>query len=591
MRPALRTGMTLTVIWLLFLAFNLVWVGKLPDIRWDFSPEKTNSLSPQVRQLLVSLQHPLDLYYFNANNDPKRSYALKRYGKRIEDRLLEYEKAAKGMINLHLVDPLPFSEDAYKARLFGLDDHEGFLGLVGTRAGHRAQRIESFSLDRETLLEYEIGHLIYKLQRPERPVVGLLSGLAMGESASRLLKELQRHFNLVDLGAATQRVPEQVKTLMVVQPQALPEQSLYEIEQFVLRGGRLMVFIDPVSEQKSNLTSTKAKTNTSTDSNTRLPELLAAWGIQMPTDKFLIDHRYAASQVPEPGNLKAPYPGRLNLPRQAMSTHDISTWKLNTVTVSSSGVLIRRPKGRTTFTPLLQSSGQSELLETNQLVSATEFDSMSNDASNQAQSQVIAARIEGPAYSIFPDGVEGKPAGLQNEAQIHVVVVADTDLLTDQVNSSAADSNTLFILNTLDNLSADDALTNIRPRAPADRPPNVLDRMRNSALQAYGQKAIELEKRLLRTEQEWQMLSPTAVSLGSQAVDTSTQLVALNKERLRLPMELHALKAEAYAQVDRLEFTIKMVVTLAIPLMLCLVAWLVFLGNRRRRLQADVVLH
>ena len=581
MRPPLRTGMTLTVILLLFLAFNLVWIEKLPNIRWDFSQGKTHTLSPQVRQLLASLESPLDLYYFNANSDPKRSYALERYGKRIEDRLMEYEKAAKGMINLHLIDPVPFSEDAYKAKLFGLDDNAGFLGLIGTRAGHGAQRIESFSLDRETLLEYEISHLIYKLQHPERPVIGLLSGLAMGESAGRLLGELQRHFNLVNLGATTERIPEQVKTLMVVHPHALPEQSLYEIEQFVLKGGKLMAFIDPLSEQSSNITS----------ANTRLAELLAAWGIQIPADKFLVDHRYAASQASVPGKLTVQHPGRLNLPRQAMNTEDPSTWKLNTVTVSSSGALFRSKKGRTTLTPLLQSSGQSKLLETNRFASATEVDSTADEASSQAQHHVIAARIEGPAYSAFPDGIGGQPAGLQKAAQIHVVVVADTDLLTDQINSSAPDSNALFILNTLDNLAAGDVLTNIRPRAPAQRSPNRLDQMRDSAVHTYAQKATELEQRLLRTEKEWQMLRPTAVPLGSQTVDSTTQLVALNKERLRLPMELHALRTETYAQVHRLEFAIKMLVTLAIPLTLCLVAWGVFLGNRRRRLQASTVLH
>ncbi|MFL9673178.1 Gldg family protein [Pseudomonas marginalis] len=581
MRPTLRTGMTLTVILLLFLAFNLVWVGKIPDIRWDFSQGKTHTLSPQVRQLLASLESPMDLYFFNAHDAPERSYALKRYGKRIEDRLMEYEKAAKGMINLHLIDPMPFSKDAYKARLFGLDNNGGFMGLIGTRAGYGAQRIESFSLDREPLLEYEISHLIYKLQHPERPVIGLLSGLAMGESSGRLLKQLQRHFNLVNLGAATDPVPEQVKTLMVVHPQALPEQALYQIEQFVLKGGKLMAFIDPLSEQSSNITS----------ANTRLADLLAAWGIQMPADKFLLDHRYAALQAPVNGKPTVQHPGRLTLPRQAMNTDDPSTWKLNTVTVSSSGALFRRQKGRTTLSPLLHSSGQSELRETTRLASATEFDSTADEASSQAQRYVIAARIEGPAYSAFPDGIEGQPAGVQKAAQIHVVVVADTDLLTDQINRSAPDNNALFILNTLDNLSADDVLTHIRPRALAQRSPNRLDQMRDSAAHAYAQKATELEQRLLRTEHEWQMLRPTQVQLGSQTVDTTTQLVALNKERLRLPMELHALKAEAYAQVHRLELAIKMVVTLAIPLMLCLAAWVVFLRNRRRRLQAGVAFY
>ncbi|MCP5972661.1 GldG family protein, partial [Klebsiella pneumoniae] len=85
------------------------------------------------------------------------------YGRRVEDVLKAFEKAANGLINLHIINPAPFSEDAYKASLFGLDDTQGFLGLIGTRAGQGAQRIEAFRPEHESLLEYEISHLIYKL--------------------------------------------------------------------------------------------------------------------------------------------------------------------------------------------------------------------------------------------------------------------------------------------------------------------------------------------------------------------------------------------------------------------------------------------
>ncbi|KTC54352.1 ABC transporter [Pseudomonas fluorescens ABAC62] len=576
MRTALRTGLTLTVTMLLLLAFNLVWVGKLPDIRWDFSREKIHTLSPQTQQFLTSLAHPLDLYYFNAHNAPTRTYALKRYGKRVEDLLLEYEKTAGGMINLHLIDPSAFSEDAYKAGLFGLDDTAGFMGLIGTRAGHGAQRIESFSLEREPLLEYEISHLIDKLQRPERSIIGLLPGLAMEETSGRLLKELQRHFNLVKLGANTERIPEHVNTLMVVHPRELSERSLYGIEQFVLKGGKLMMFIDPVTQQHSNTPLT----------HNRLAEVLDAWGIQMPADKFVADHRYAAVVPPQPGHPAMLHPGKLDLPRQALNAHDISSRNVSNITVSSGGAFTRRPNGRTNVTPLLQSSGQSALLGTDQLAVATEFDPIAAVAATQRQHHVIAARIDGPAYSVFPDGIEGQPPGVQTAAQINVVVIADTDLLTDEVISAAPNGNILFVLNTLDNLSASDALFSVRPRAPANSPLNVLERMRDNAANAYGEKAAELERRLLSTEQEWRRLSPPPVDLGSQAVDTTPQMVALNKERLRLPIELQALRAETYAQVRRVELALKLAVTLAIPLMLCLIAWVVFLANRRRRQQA-----
>ncbi|WP_426108885.1 Gldg family protein [Pseudomonas sp. TWR1-1-4] len=576
MRSSLRTSMTLAVTFLLFLAFNLVWIGKLPDIRWDLSEHKIHTFAPAVKQLLTTLEDPVDLYYFNSSNDPKRSYAVQRYSKRIEDLLKEYEKTANGMINLHLIEPAPFSEDAYKARLSGLDDNAGFLGLIGTRVGHGVRRIGSFSLDQEPLLEYEIGHLLYKLQHPERPVIALLSGLAMDKSASRLLQELQQEFDLVNLEPAAASIPQQIKTLMVVHPQALPERTVYVIEQFVLKGGRLMMFIDPLTEQRPNLPS----------GNTRLSELLAAWGIQMPANQLVVDDVYTPRETQG-----APNQVRLNLPRQAMNTHDISTWNLSRVTVSSSGALSPLSKSRTTFTPLLQSSEQSVLLDVNGLTSATAIDALIEEAAKQERQHVIAARIEGPSYSVFPDGIKGQPPGLQKAAQIHVVVVADTDMLMDKVNDSAPDGNALFVLNTLDNLSVPDTLAAIRPRAPQETSPNRLERMRNVAKQAYRLKAGELERRLQRTEQEWQRLSPWTTALGTQAVDTTTQLQALNKERLRLPMELHTLEHEAYAQVRRLEWVIKLTVTFAIPVTLCLIAWLVFLGQRRRRLKAGNLIH
>jgi len=576
MRSSLRTSMTLAVTFLLFLAFNLVWIGKLPDIRWDLSEHKIHTFAPAVKQLLTTLEDPVDLYYFNSSNDPKRSYAVQRYSKRIEDLLKEYEKTANGMINLHLIEPAPFSEDAYKARLSGLDDNAGFLGLIGTRVGHGVRRIGSFSLDQEPLLEYEIGHLLYKLQHPERPVIALLSGLAMDKSASRLLQELQQEFDLVNLEPAAASIPQQIKTLMVVHPQALPERTVYAIEQFVLKGGRLMMFIDPLTEQRPNLPS----------GNTRLSELLAAWGIQMPADQLVVDDVYTPRETQGARNQV-----RLNLPRQAMNTHDISTWNLSRVTVSSSGALSPLSKSRTTFTPLLQSSEQSVLLDVNGLTSAAAIDALIEEAAKQERQHVIAARIEGPSYSVFPDGIKGQPPGLQKAAQIHVVVVADTDMLMDKVNDSAPDGNALFVLNTLDNLSVPDTLAAIRPRAPQETSPNRLERMRNVAKQAYRLKAGELERRLQRTEQEWQRLSPWTTALGTQPVDTTTQLQALNKERLRLPMELHTLEHEAYAQVRRLEWVIKLTVTFAIPVTLCLIAWLVFLGQRRRRLKAGNLIH
>ncbi len=579
MGSAFRAGMTLLVISLLFLAFNLVWVPKLPTVRWDFSEEKIHTLSPAAQQLLLSLESPLDLYYFNTLNAPQKSQALERYGRRVEDVLKAFEKAANGLINLHIINPAPFSEDAYKARLFGLDDTQGFLGLIGTRTGQGAQRIEAFRPEHESLLEYEISHLIYKLGQPERATIGLLSGLALDKSASELLGLIREQFNVVELAANIAQVPSSIATLIVVQPHALPERALYAIEQSVLKGTQLMMFLDPVSEMGAD----------AVPANARMEGLLNAWGIQMPADKLLVDNLYASSATPGPGMPRVLHPARLHLPSQAMTPTDVSAWGLDAVMVSSSGALSLAPKSRSLLTPLLLSSRQSALLDAKRFGSATTFDSLIDETATSGQRHVIAARVEGPAYSAFPDGLKGQPPGLQKAELIQMVVVADTDLLADTV-SHARNGNAQFVLNTLDNLAAPEALQRIRSRVMR-QPLHRLEHMRDEAAQAYRKNSLELQRRLEQTEQAWRELNPAHTRLITQAVDTNTQLQVLNKERLQLPIELHTLKAQAYAPVQRFERQLKGLMVVPLPLLLCLIAGLLFLYQRKRRLLALATFH
>ncbi|ETK38998.1 ABC transporter [Pseudomonas fluorescens FH5] len=571
--------MTLLVISLLFLAFNLVWAPKLPTVRWDFSEEKIHTLSPAAQQLLLSLESPLDLYYFNTLNAPQKSQALERYGRRVEDVLKAFEKAANGLINLHIINPAPFSEDAYKARLFGLDDTQGFLGLIGTRTGQGAQRIEAFRPEHESLLEYEISHLIYKLGQPERATIGLLSGLALDKSASELLGLIREQFNVVELAANIAQVPSSIATLIVVQPHALPERALYAIEQSVLKGTQLMMFLDPVSEMGAD----------AVPANARMEGLLNAWGIQMPADKLLVDNLYASSATPGPGMPRVLHPARLHLPSQAMTPTDVSAWGLDAVMVSSSGALSLAPKSRSLLTPILLSSRQSALLDAKRFGSATTFDSLIDETATSGQRHVIAARVEGPAYSAFPDGLKGQPPGLQKAELIQMVVVADTDLLADTV-SHARNGNAQFVLNTLDNLAAPEALQRIRSRVMR-QPLHRLEHMRDEAAQAYRKNSLELQRRLEQTEQAWRELNPAHTRLITQAVDTNTQLQVLNKERLQLPIELHTLKAQAYAPVQRFERQLKGLMVVPLPLLLCLIAGLLFLYQRKRRLLALATFH
>ncbi|MGY2292971.1 Gldg family protein [Pseudomonas sp. SDO528_S397] len=503
------------------------------------------------------------------------------YARQVEALLREYESLAKGKINLHLINPTPFSEEEYKARLFGLDGNPAFFGLIGTLAGHGAQRIESFSKDREPLLEYEISHLIHKVAHPEQPVIGVLSALPMdGEKDKKgqtltppwqVLQALRGHFNLVTLGPQVEHIPAHVKTLLLVDPGRLPDQALYAVDQFVLGGGKVMMFIDPQAERAT------APATPST-----LDGLLTAWGIHMPGRQVLADATYASTAVIHPGQAAVRHPAALTLPRAAMAQHDPATLKLHTVTVLSSGALAPLKRARTTFTPLLQSSGQAALFDATRFADAHTFGALLAEVATRDQPQVIAARLEGPAYSAFPDGLDGAKTGLQKAANIQVVVVADTDLLSDRVGAAAA-GNTTFVLNTLDNLAAPHALANLRARPSNPGPPGRQQALRDAAERAYRGQVGELEQRLAQTEQEWQRLNPPTVATATQAVTSHPLLQALNKERLRLPMEIHALRQQAYGEVHALDRQVKQLTVFPVPLMLCLIALGIAQVRRRRR--------
>ncbi|MFC6339573.1 ABC transporter [Pseudomonas sp. CCM 7891] len=602
MKALISVGATLVVILLFFLALNLAWVPRLPDIRLDLSKQKVHTLSEPTRTLLATLESSMDLYFFNSRTHPEKSSAVKHYSKRVETLLKAYEKAAKGKIRLHLINPAPFSEEAYKAGLLGLDDKQGFFGLIGTNGNHGAQKIESFSPNQEPLLEYEISHLISRLANPEQAVIGLISGLPMDGKRDRhnqvssppwqALQEIRRHFNLMSLANNTEHIPDPINTLMLVHPKHLPRQTLYAIDQFVLGGGKLMMFVDPMSEQDPS-TETPGKSSS-------LAGMLTAWGVQMPTDKVLADSLYSTPIIFADGQSPLRHPTALTLPRQAMAQNDVSSWKLNTVTVLSSGALTPLKQSRTTFTPLLQSSGQAALFDAGRFVSPTAFDALSSEATARGQRHVIAARIQGPAYSAFVDGIDGRKAGLQKAADIHVVVVADTDLLSDRMRggsvqqsngkNAALSDNIRFVLNTLDNLSGPDALMNIRPHTDIHRPLAVLETLRNEAAKSYREKAAALEQLLVQTEKQWQSLHNQPLSFGTEPVTSNPLLQALNKERLRLPMELHVLKSQAYAKVHALERNVKLLNIVTLPLLLSLIALVVFL-SRRRRLPLSTILY
>jgi ABC-type uncharacterized transport system involved in gliding motility auxiliary subunit len=264
------SGAGLLLIALAFLAFNMLAGLTLTNARVDLTEQKLYTISDGTRKILGEIDEPINLYFFYSDKTAKDLVVLRNYARRVEEMLKAYERAAGGKIKLHLIDPEPFSEDEDKAAEFGLQavplqqgGDQVYFGLAGTNSVDDTQIIPFFPLDQEEFLEYEISRLVQSLAKPERPVVGVISGLQLNggfDMTSRqptapwmVMEEIRQLFQIESLKSDIDQIPEKVSVLLLVHPKNLSQQTQYAIDQFVLRGGKLLTFVDPWSEADNGM--------------------------------------------------------------------------------------------------------------------------------------------------------------------------------------------------------------------------------------------------------------------------------------------------------------------------------------------------
>ncbi|MBV9015569.1 MAG: GldG family protein, partial [Alphaproteobacteria bacterium] len=260
-----RAWIALVCIGLMLIAVNVI-AGRLPAPRLDLTREGLYTLSRGSRQTLAHIDEPitLRLYYSSRLGDSVPAYGV--YAQRVRELLDEYVTAAHGKLRLETYDPQPFSDVEDRAVAFGLQpvplDEQGdqvFFGLAGTNSTDDQQTIAFFAPEREHLLEYDLTRLVHNLAVPKRPTVGLISSLPLeGDMMAAMrgrpmrpmaiIEQLRQVARVETIGGDLDAVPSDIDVLMLVHPQNLPQKTLFAIDQFVLKGGKAIVFVDPYSE-------------------------------------------------------------------------------------------------------------------------------------------------------------------------------------------------------------------------------------------------------------------------------------------------------------------------------------------------------
>lgn len=610
MKKLMYSSAGLLVIALAFLAFNMLARVGLSDWRLDLTEQKLYTISAGTEKVLAEIEQPVELYFFYSDQASKDLPTLRTYAKRVEEMLKAYERAAEGKLKLHIIDPQPFSAEEDQAAEFGLQaiplnagGDKLYFGLAGRVGDSVPQAIPVFALDQEEFLEYDLSRLVQSLAKPERPVIGVLSGLPLNggfDMQTRqpsqpwmVMEEIRQQFQIESLKAGIDQIPEKVSVLLLVHPKDLPEQSLYAIDQFVLRGGKLLAFVDPYSEVDSGMPMPGEEAASKTSD---LPALFKAWGVQLLPDQVVTDGAYAMALSMGEGQRAVRHAAFLSLPRAALDQSDVSTAGLETLTLASAGILEPLAGAKSRFTPLLQSSVYAMPVDSKRLALLQNPEELIRELQPTGQRYAMAARISGPAETAFANGIEGRKDGLKSADNINVIVVADTDLLSDRMWVQVQDffgqrmpqpwaDNASFTINALDNLSGSDALISVRSRGRFSRPFEVVDALQRTAEVKFREQEAELQQRLAATEQQLASLQQSDDPAQSPQLTPEQQatLQQFMAEKVRIRKELRDVRFQLNADIDALGRSLKLVNIALVPLLLTLGVLSLWFWRRRKR--------
>ena len=619
-RRSLYSTYGLVAVVVLLLVINLLSGLFLKGVKIDMTADRLYTLADGTQNILANLDEDITLNFYFSEKLFNASPAIATYGKRVRELLEEYVSLSNGKIKLVVKNPEPFSDEEAEAMYYKLQgipvDTAGSLAYFGLAAVKEAgswKGISYFQAEQEEALEYEVSKLIYGLTNPERPVIGLMSKLPIDGSAANayvektrewfILSQLKRSFDVKHLSTDLASVPESIDVLMVVYPRKLEDKTLFAIDQFVLGGGRALLFLDAFSEADVSI---DKLANTVDDYSTPIRDaiphrLLDAWGVEM-TERFVAADRSAATRIKSRiGGLEkgeVDYVAWLTLREQNFNTTDFVTRKIQSVVMASSGTLRKKDTADTQFSSLIETSDQSMPIDAASIQFFTSPEELLQMYVPGGEPFTLAARVSGDVKSAFPDGIDGVEVEqrlTESTEPVNIIIVADTDMLRDMFWVSFQDfygkraampsaDNDTFVINALDNLSGSNDLINLRSRGRSVRPFVKVADLRAAADQEYRIKERILQEKLSETGHKIKQLQKKATDEAGNLVISAEQYDEINQfraEHVEIRKQLRNVQHALSKDIETLGSKLKMINISLLPALVILLA--IILGVRRMR--------
>ena len=632
------------------LLIGVLLISFLPSLRIDLTEDNLYTLSDGTRNIVSNLQQPIELMFFYSDSAIEDVPQIRSYGNRVQELLQEIVIASNGNLRLSVIDPEPFSEEEDLATQYGIravpvtQGGEGvYFGLVVAQDAEAEipfqMRIsETMPLvrpDQEEFLEYEFMKLITQVDNPDRSIIGLVTDLDIDGGFDPLSGQGTQQWMIMDLvrqlyevqrvDITGETIDEEIDILMVVHPQSLSEQMLYAIDQFVMRGGSTLLFLDPNAD---SMVSRSPQGNLiPAGMSSELPGLLEAWGIEFDNSKVLADNELALRVMMGQGQRPVPHLGMLGVQRNFLTQGDIITNRLETINFSSTGAIAEAEGSNTDFEPLIVSSADAMLMDRTFIESVTDPSVLFDEFESVEQSFVIAARISGIIESAFPDGrpiaeeeseeatigVEEGDATTEVEVTednsadeviaieddmeieeepfpehiassngvVSIVAFADTDVLSDRMWVQVTQflgqripqpfaNNGDIVINALENLSGGADLSSIRSRGRYSRPfTRVLD-LQRQADDRLREEESELLDSLAATEAELAQLNQDEDGnpIGELTLEIQAEIDRFNAEMVETRRRLRDVRFQLTEDIERLGTNLKAANTALIPILL-----------------------
>ncbi len=631
-------------------------------IKVDVTEQDLYTLSDGTKAILSKLNQPVrvKLYYAKtaALKGSDQIQFFNNYYQFVKSLLEEYVSSSKGMIDLQIIDPRPFSEEEVQALRYGLqrfpitDEESFFFGLVVQTQFGVEKTIPLFSPDRQNFVEYDISYLIDTAITRQKTKIGVLSSLpVMGSNVSGymaqmmqmqgqrpepawiVIEHLRKQYEVNSIAADVDEIKD-VDILLVIHPKDLPEKTLFAIDQFVLKGGRAVICVDPhcFAEKPDQMAMQKGvPPSQSSDLNL----LLGNWGVEMPQRTFAGDRNLAlkasimANQRPE--NII----GFLGLTSGCFNPDSVITADLNQIRMLFPGVLNE-----------VDNSGEKEddvkIDRRPLLVTTDKGNSWSTSSPYELMmpnpSQLMSKFVEGTKpvtmgylltgkfKSSFPDGIEieeeieaseeeaksvSEDSSKENETvkkkvtgvteateNCTVAVFADVDFISDMVayqrtfiGSMAIGDNGTLMLNTIDELRGSSDLISIRSRGNIRRPFVVVDSIEKQAERETSNEEARINAEIVGFQNELNTIVSNAKEGDEEIIGNS---ILQKKKDLEIKLheaqrKLRNVKMKRRERIESLGNKLRNFNMLMTPAIILIIA--IVLGIRRSMRKRHYISH